>query len=131
MRELGTGARLLEPCPSHARRLLNLWHDAALRSHGRGVFFQMLPIWMSGLALFLMLTLAAGLVRMVRGPNPADRMVAMQLFGSTVVAILLLLAEVTDRDPLRNVALAFVLLSLLALIAFVERTPPGKKGFEG
>jgi multicomponent Na+:H+ antiporter subunit F len=80
--------------------------------------------YLGALALFLLLTAAAGLIRMIRGPDTADRLVAMQFFGSTVVAVLLLLAEITGDDALRNVALAFVLLALMALIAFVERTPP-------
>src|SRR5690606_31280798 len=87
---------------------------------------RMMDLCLSALALLLLLTLIAGLVRMVRGPRPADRMVALQFTGSTVVAILLLLAQITGHDALRNVALAFVLLALMALIAFVERTPPGE-----
>lgn len=86
---------------------------------------------LSGLALFLLLTAAAGLWRMVRGPAAADRLVAIQFFGSTVVAILLLLAQITGDDALRNVALAFVLLALMALIAFVERTRPENDDSQG
>jgi len=76
------------------------------------------------LAIFLLFTMLGGLVRVVRGPKPADRMLGVQLFGSTGVAVLLLLAEAAQNDALRNVALVFVLLALLAVIAFVERTPP-------
>jgi multicomponent Na+:H+ antiporter subunit F len=85
-----------------------------------------MDLYLTGLALFLLLTMAAGLVRIVRGPEPADRMLAIHLCGSTSLAVLLLLAEATDNDALRNVALAFALLSLLIVIAFVERTPPGQ-----
>ena len=46
-----------------------------------------------GLALFLLLTLLAGLWRILQGPTPADRMLAAQLFGTTAVACLLLLAQ--------------------------------------
>jgi multicomponent Na+:H+ antiporter subunit F len=79
-------------------------------------------IWV---ALFLLATLVAGLVRIVRGPAPADRMLAIQLFGTTTVAILLLLGEATASEALTNVALVFTLLSLLVLVAFVARVPPG------
>lgn len=85
-----------------------------------------MDVYLTGLALFLLLTMIMGLVRIVRGPEPADRMLAVQLFGSTSVAVLLLLAEAVDADALRNVALAFVLLALLVVITFVERTPPGE-----
>jgi multicomponent Na+:H+ antiporter subunit F len=79
-----------------------------------------------GLALFFFATMAAGFVRVVRGPKPADRMLGIQLFGTTSVALLLILAEAAEDEALRNVGLVFVLLSLLVLVAFVERTPPAQ-----
>ncbi len=39
----------------------------------------------SVMALFLLLTLMAGLWRVLRGPTAADRMLAAQLFGTTAV----------------------------------------------
>ena len=72
-------------------------------------------------AVFLMLNIAAGLLRILRGPTSADRMLAAQLFGTTGVAILLLLAEVQDLPALRDIALVFALLAALATVAFVKR----------
>jgi multicomponent Na+:H+ antiporter subunit F len=79
--------------------------------------------YLTGLALFLLATLVIGLVRVARGPAPADRMLGLQFSGTTSVAVLLVLAEVAADDTLRNVALVFALLSLLLLITFVSRTP--------
>lgn len=73
-------------------------------------------------AVFLLFNIAAGLVRILRGPTPADRMLAAQLFGTTGVAILLLLAEAQQQPALRDVALVFALLAALATVAFVKRT---------
>jgi len=73
------------------------------------------------LAFFLLLNIAAGLLRIVRGPTPADCMLAVQLFGTTGVAVLLLLAEAQNLPALRDVALTFVLLAVLATVAFVKR----------
>lgn len=73
------------------------------------------------LALFLLLNVAAGLVRIARGPTPADRILAAQLFGTTGVAILLLLAQALERPALRDVALAFALLAAVTVAAFVQR----------
>lgn len=73
-----------------------------------------------GVAAFLLLNLLAGLVRVLRGPTPADRMLAAQLFGTTAVAILLLLAETMMIPALRDVALLFALLTALATVAFVR-----------
>lgn len=72
-------------------------------------------------ALFLLLNIAAGLVRVRRGPTPADRMLAAQLFGTTGIAVLLLLGEATEERAARDVALVFALLSSLAGVAFVRR----------
>ena len=74
-----------------------------------------------GVALFLLLTLVAGLWRVLRGPTPADRMLAAQLFGTTAVACLLLLAQALDQPPLRDVALVFALLAAVTAVAFVRR----------
>lgn len=73
------------------------------------------------LALFLLLNLGAGMWRVLRGPTPADRMLAAQLFGTTAVAILLLLAEVMGQPALRDVALVFALLAAVTAVAFVRR----------
>jgi multicomponent Na+:H+ antiporter subunit F len=77
--------------------------------------------FMVGVAAFLVLNLAAGLWRVVLGPTAADRMLAAQLFGTTAVAALLLLAEGMARPALRDIALVFALLAAVAAVAFVQR----------
>lgn len=68
--------------------------------------------------LFLLLNLGAGLLRVWRGPTASDRMLAALLFGSTTVAILLLLAQWQGQPALRDVALLFVLLATILSVAF-------------
>jgi len=70
---------------------------------------------------FLLVNMAAGLVRVARGPTPADRMLAAQLFGTTGVAVLLLLADAMAAPALRDVALVFALLAVVVAVAFVRR----------
>jgi multicomponent Na+:H+ antiporter subunit F len=80
-----------------------------------------------GAVVFLLLNLASGLVRVARGPSSADRMLAALLFGSTTVAILLLLAQWTGQPALRDVALLFMLLATILSVAFVglpRKRPP-------
>lgn len=72
-------------------------------------------------AVFLLLNLAAGMWRVMRGPTAADRMLAAQLFGTTAVAVLLLLAEAMSEPALRDIALVFALLAAVAAVAFVQR----------
>jgi multicomponent Na+:H+ antiporter subunit F len=70
----------------------------------------------------LMLTLGFGLIRVVRGPTPADRMVAAMLFGTTGVAIVALLAGALQEAFLIDVALVFAVLAAISMVAFVRDT---------
>jgi multicomponent Na+:H+ antiporter subunit F len=79
------------------------------------------------LALFLLLNLVAGMWRVLRGPTSADRMLAAQLFGTTSVAVLLLLSQATDEAALRDVALVFALLATVTSVAFVRRAWPDQE----
>jgi multicomponent Na+:H+ antiporter subunit F len=74
------------------------------------------------MSVFLLLTLVGGLVRVLRGPTAADRMLAAQLLGTSGVAIMLLLAEAQAEPALRDAALLLALLAVLAVVAFVHRT---------
>lgn len=80
--------------------------------------------FMLALSVFLALNIVAGLVRVLRGPTLADRMLAAQLFGTTGTAILLLLAEALARPALQDVALVFALLAAVNVVAFVRRAWP-------
>ncbi|MGI9328438.1 MAG: monovalent cation/H+ antiporter complex subunit F [Pseudomonadales bacterium] len=72
------------------------------------------------MALFLLLLLLAAMFRVLRGPTDADRMMTAQLFGTTAVAILLLLGFAYDTPELIDVALVMALLAAIATIAFVR-----------
>ena len=76
---------------------------------------------LEAVALLLLLTLALGLIRIWRGPTIADRMLAAQLFGTTGVGLLLVLAELQQMPALRDVALVLALLAVMAVLAFVAR----------
>lgn len=85
-------------------------------------------------ALLLFGDILIGLLRVLHGPSAIDRMLAAQLFGTAGVAILLLLAEVASSPPLRNVALVFALLAVLAVTAFVKHArtlPAAQSGTSG
>lgn len=73
------------------------------------------------LAVFLLINLVAALWRVVRGPTAADRLLAALLFGTTGVAILLLLAYSGGSPPLVDVAVVFALLAAVTGAAFAQR----------
>ena len=79
------------------------------------------------LALFLLLNLLAGMWRVLRGPTAADRMLAAQLFGTSAVAVLILLAQALDKAVLIDVALVFALLAAVTAVAFVQRAWPDQE----
>lgn len=80
-------------------------------------------------ALFLLATLVGGLWRIHRGPSPADRMLAAQLFGTTGAAILLLLSEALRLPAARDAALVFAVLAVVNVFTFVHgRWPSDRKG---
>ncbi|MBK1735299.1 pH regulation protein F [Halorhodospira abdelmalekii] len=66
-------------------------------------------------------------MRVYFGPTAADRMLAALLFGTTTVAVLLLLAEAMALSALRDVALLFTLLAAVVALAFT-RLPRRFKG---
>jgi multicomponent Na+:H+ antiporter subunit F len=83
----------------------------------------------AALGLILAL-LALGLVRILRGPGNADRMMAAQLIGTGGIACLLLLGAVTAVPAATDVALTLALLATFASIAFVKKWSP-RPGTDG
>ncbi|EXF42520.1 potassium efflux system protein [Pseudomonas sp. BAY1663] len=75
------------------------------------------------MALFstlLLLTLVIGLGRVLRGPSRVDRLLAVQLLGTTGTALLLLLAQWQALPALRDAALVLALLAAMASAALVQ-----------
>jgi multicomponent Na+:H+ antiporter subunit F len=77
------------------------------------------------LAGFLLLNIAVGLYRVVKGPLRTDRVLAAQLLGTAGVATLLVLASAAGDAGLRDGALVFALLSTVTTAAFVGHGPAG------
>jgi multicomponent Na+:H+ antiporter subunit F len=74
-----------------------------------------------GVALALLVTAAAGGIRVSRGPTDADRMLAALLFGTAGVAILLLLSQALALPAAIDVALVFAVLASVVGVAFATR----------
>jgi multicomponent Na+:H+ antiporter subunit F len=76
-------------------------------------------------AAVVLATVALGLLRVLRGPGDAERMMSAQLLGTGGVAVLLLLATVTGIRAAVDVALTLALLAAFASIAFYKGAPGG------
>lgn len=73
-----------------------------------------------GVASFVLAMVALGLVRILRGPTAADRIMAAQLLGTGGVATLLLIAAAAGMPAATDVALSLALLAAFASAAFVN-----------
>ena len=71
--------------------------------------------------LLLLLILALGLVRALRGPSLQDRMLSVQLLGTGGVALLLLLATLLQAPALLDVSLVLALLASISAAALTRR----------
>lgn len=85
--------------------------------------------WYLLAAAVLLLSLLAALLRVAIGPTRPDRMLGAQMFGTTGVAIVLLLAYSDASDAsgasedgaILDVALVMAVLAVVAVVAFVRR----------
>ncbi len=85
-----------------------------------------------GAAGAVMLTVVIGMVRILRGPGDADRVMAAQLLGTGGVAALLLSGIARGRSASLDLALTLAVLAAFASIAFVKgaamrRDEPGSR----
>ncbi|MCU0811115.1 MAG: monovalent cation/H+ antiporter complex subunit F [Thiobacillaceae bacterium] len=74
-------------------------------------------------AAFVLTMVALGLIRILRGPDDADRMMAAQLLGTGGIATLLLAGAATGETTTIDVALTLALLAAFASFAFVKAHP--------
>lgn len=86
----------------------------------RYIYVMSMDVLYVVVAIFLLLNVLGGLIRILIGPTRGDRMLAAQLFGTTGVAIILLLAEALERPALRDIALVVVLLAVINTVVFVR-----------
>ena len=68
----------------------------------------------------LLLPLIIGLWRVLLGPRRVNRLLAVQLFGTTGTALLLVLAQWQGAPALRDAALVLALLAAMISAALVQ-----------
>jgi multicomponent Na+:H+ antiporter subunit F len=90
-----------------------------------------MPYFLLSVSGFILMMVAVGLIRILRGPTNADRMMATQLFGTGGIAALLLLAAAVDLSAVADVALVLALLAAFASVAFVENASRETDDLEG
>jgi multicomponent Na+:H+ antiporter subunit F len=82
-----------------------------------------MPEFLLASSCFVLAMVAVGLVRILRGPGDADRMMAAQLLGTGSIAAVLLLGAATREGAAADVALTLALLAAFASVAFFKNAP--------
>ena len=82
-----------------------------------------MPEFLLAASGFVLTMVAVGLLRILRGPGNAERMMAAQLLGTGGIATLLLLGAAIGETAAADVALTLALLAAFAAIAFVKGAP--------
>ena len=77
-----------------------------------GLFYGILSV----LALMLVLCL----IRAVKGPRIADRLVAVNMMGTMVMVIIALLAVVKDQGYLMDICLIYAMISFLSVVVLTR-----------
>lgn len=75
----------------------------------------------AALAAFLLLNILVGLVRVARGPEPVDRMMAAQLLSTLGIATVLVFGEARRVEALLDVALVLAVLAAVMAVTFARR----------
>lgn len=70
--------------------------------------------------VILLLCLIVGLIRVLVGPDNANRMLAAQLFGTIGITIVIVLSVLQNNEVITNIALVFTLLASITVIAFLK-----------
>lgn len=73
-----------------------------------------------GAILVLILIMFAGLIRAIRGPEIADRIVAVNMLGTLTIMIICILSLWQNESYLLDVALIYAMISFLAVVVLTR-----------
>ena len=79
----------------------------------------------------LLISIALALVRLIKGPDAADRIVALDLISMLIVAFLATESIYAGETSFLDVAIAYALIAFLGTVAlarFLTRSPQRKPG---
>jgi multicomponent Na+:H+ antiporter subunit F len=83
-----------------------------------------MEIWINRLLIAALLVLAGGiffaLLRAIRGPRVADRIMGVNMIGTMTTACIAILSVLLDQRWLLDVALIYCMISFLAVVVLVR-----------
>ena len=73
-----------------------------------------------GAAIAILAVMALVLVRALKGPTVYDRILAVNMFGTKTVLLLALMAFISERLDVLDIALAYALINFIGTIAVLR-----------
>jgi len=83
-------------------------------------FTDVVRVFMHIGIMFLAVTMCICLVRAVRGPKLADRIISTNMIGVKTILLIVMVAVYLGEDFLVDVAMVYALLSFLAVVVFTR-----------
>jgi multicomponent Na+:H+ antiporter subunit F len=80
-----------------------------------------MTIFLTLTLLVLVLSLCIGLIRIFRGPTLEDRIMSVQLMGTTGVGLLLVLGLLLEMPASIDIALVLAMLAAISVVALTRR----------
>ena len=81
---------------------------------------QQYSVFFYGILSALALMLVLCLIRAVKGPRIADRLVAVNMMGTMVMVMIAILALVKDQGYLMDICLIYAMISFLAVVVLTR-----------
>ena len=76
-------------------------------------------------SLAILVTMGLALVRALSGPRTYDRIAAVNMFGTKTVLLIAVLAFLSDRGDLLDIALVYALINFIGVVAVLKLVTRG------
>jgi multicomponent Na+:H+ antiporter subunit F len=71
-------------------------------------------------AVAILTTMILAIVRVLLGPTVYDRIMAVNMFGTKTVLIIAVIAFITDRHDLLDIAIVYALINFIGIVAVLK-----------
>ena len=71
-------------------------------------------------AFAIMITMGLAIARVLVGPTVYDRIMAVNMFGTKTVLIIAVIAFITDRHDLLDIAVVYALINFIGIVAVLK-----------
>ena len=76
-------------------------------------------------SLAILITMGLALVRVLAGPTTYDRIAAVNMFGTKTVLLIAVLAFISGRTDLLDIALVYALINFIGVVAALKLVTQG------